>query len=85
MLCINGKTKKNYIHTLFRIIFKRNRIESQKTKLYIFYNCTYSNRIILNIIIKMYHYNRIKHRVLYGIELHKLRCLNTIESKLYQS
>lgn len=36
MLCINGKTKKNYIHTLFRIIFKQNRIESQKTKLYVF-------------------------------------------------
>lgn len=58
-----------------------NEIESNRRK----QNCTYSNRIILNIIIKMYHYNRIKHRVLYGIELHKLRYLNTIESKLYQS
>lgn len=58
-----------------------NEIESNRRK----QNYTYSNRIILNIIIKMYHYNRIKHRVLYGIELHKLRYLNTIESKLYQS
>lgn len=68
------KKKENYIHTLFRIIFKRDRIESQKIKLYILHE---SYRI------KYYRknscYNRIKYTILYGIELHKLHRLNRIE------
>lgn len=67
MLCIDGKIKKNYVRTLFRITFERDRIESYHIKYYH----------------KNSYYNRIKHTVLYGIELHKLRCLSRIESKLY--